>query len=397
MNKLDTQLKDLYQKILDKKRPKTDRTGIGTKSIFGHQMRVDLRDGFPLTTLRKIHIKSMIHEMLWFLESYDEKYNKFGNTNIRYLLENGVTFWTEWPYQDYKKRMLDDFNRNPKRKRLNILNQKDFEKRIIKDDDFALKYGDLGPVYGKQWLDFGGFDELVEIKQEYKETNGQMKLVDSHGYKKIHISGLNQINKLIDDLIENPDSRRHLVTAWKPDEIDDMLLPPCHILYQCYTEILEMEERIEYCKENYTEEDIIAYMDRNDISGWSDIERNPLKQVKILDHFNVPERFLDLELYMRSNDVYLGQPYNIAGYSILLKMIAQVVNMVPREFILATGDTHLYTNSFEATEEILKREIYDLPELKMNKDIQNIKGFRYEDFELVDYKSHKNIKVEVAI
>ena len=397
MNNLDSQLKDLYQKILDKKRPKTDRTGIGTKSIFGHQMRVDLRDGFPLTTLRKIHIKSMIHEMLWFLESYDKKYEKFGNTNIRYLLENGVTFWTEWPYKDYKKRMLNDFNRNPKRKRLNILSQKDFEKRIISDDDFALKYGELGPIYGKQWMDFGGFDELVEIKEEYKETNGQMKLVDSHGYKKIHISGLNQINKLIDDLIGNPDSRRHLVTAWKPDEVDDMLLPPCHILYQCYTEILEMEERIDFCKENYTEEEIVAYMKRNDISDWSEIERQPVKQIKILDHFNVPERYIDLQLYMRSNDVFLGQPYNIAGYSILLKMIGQVVNMIPREFILTTGDTHLYTNSFDATEEILKRDSFKLPELKINKDIQNIKGFRYEDFELIDYESHKNIKVDVAI
>ena len=397
MNKLDSQLKDLYQKILDKKRPKTDRTGVGTKSIFGHQMRVDLRDGFPLTTLRKIHLKSMIHEMLWFLESYDEKYEKFGNTNIRYLLENGVTFWTEWPYQDYKTRMINDFNRNTKRKRLNILSQKDFEKKIINDDDFALKYGDLGPVYGKQWLDFGGFDELVEMKQEYKETNGQMKLVDSYGYKKIHISGLNQIKKLIDDLIDNPDSRRHLVTAWKPDEVDDMLLPPCHILYQCYTEILEMEERISYCKENYSEEDITSYMKKNDIKEWSEIERNPLMQVKILDHFNVPERYIDLQLYMRSSDTGLGIPYNIAGYSILLSMIAQVVNMIPREFIITTGDTHLYTNHFEAIEELIQRDAYNLPKMKINKDIQNIKSFRYDDFELLDYESHPNIKMDVAI
>ena len=397
MNNLDPQLKELYKKILAKKRPKTDRTGVGTKSIFGHQMRFDLRDGFPLTTLRKMHIKSMIHEMLWFLESYEEEYDKFGNTNIRYLLDHDVTFWTEWPYQDYKKRMLNDFNRNPKRKRLNILNQKDFEKRIKSDDDFALKYGDLGPVYGKQWLDFGGFDELVEVKEEYKETNGQMKLVDSQGYKKIHISGLNQMNKIISDLIENPDSRRHLVTAWKPDEVDDMLLPPCHILYQCYTEILEMEERIEYCKKEYDSDDISIYMTKNQIDNWEVIERDPLKQIKILDHFNVPERYIDLQLYMRSNDVYLGQGYNIAGYSILLKMIAQVVNMVPREFILTTGDTHLYTNSFDATEELLLRDEYDLPELKIDKDVQNIKGFRFEDFELKNYKSHKNIKVDVAI
>ena len=397
MNKLDSQLKDLYQKILDKKRPKTDRTGVGTKSIFGHQMRVDLRDGFPLTSLRKIHIKSMIHEMLWFLESYDEKYEKFGNTNIRYLLENDVTFWTEWPYKEYKRRMLDDFNRNPKRKRLNILSQKDFEKKIINDDDFALKYGDLGPVYGKQWLDFGGFDELVEIKQEYKETNGQMKLVDSQGYKKIHISGLNQINKVIDGLIENPDSRRHIVMAWKPDEIDDMLLPPCHILFQFYTEILEMEERIDYCRNNFDDIEIQNYMYKNNINDWDEINRDPIKQIKILDHFNVPERYIDLQLYQRSQDLFLGSPYNIASYSLLLTMIGQVVNMIPRDFIQSLGDVHLYTNSFDATEELLKREIYELPTLKIDSYVQNIKGFRYEDFVLKNYKSHPNIKVDVAI
>jgi len=397
MNKLDTQLKELYQKILDKKREKTDRTGIGTKSIFGHQIRVDLREGFPLTTLRKIHTKSMIHEMLWFLESYDEKYDKFGNTNIRYLLDNGVTFWTEWPYQDYKKRMIEEFNRNPKRKKLNILSQKDFEKKIMKDDDFALKFGDLGPVYGKQWTDYGGYDELVEVKNEYKETNGQMKLVDSFGYKKIHISGINQINQVIDSLIYNPDSRRHVVTAWKPDETDDMLLPPCHIMFQFNTEILELEERISYCKKNINNDDITKYMKLNNIVDWDEIKRQPIKQIKILEHFNIPERNLDLQLYMRSNDVYLGQPFNVASYSLFLTMISQVVNMVPRDFVLTTGDTHLYTNSFDATKELIDRDILILPQLKVDKSIQKIKDFRYDHFKLIDYNPHSNIKVAVAI
>ena len=397
MNKLDSQLKDLYTKILSKDRFKTDRTGIGTKSIFGHQMRFDLRDGFPLTTLRKIHIKSMIHEMLWFLESYDKKYDKFGNTNIRYLLDHGVTFWTEWPYQEYRKRMINNFNKNVKRKRLNILSQKDFEKKIISDDNFALEYGDLGPVYGKQWTDWGGYTELVEEKVEYKETNAQQVLVDKLGFKKIYIKGINQINNIIDDLIENPDSRRHIVNAWNVSEIDDMMLPPCHLLFQFYTEILEIDERIEYCIKNNSEEDIDKYMQYHNIQHWEEIRRDPTKQIKILDHFNVPERYIDLQLYMRSNDVYLGQSYNIASYSLLLTMIGQIVNMIPREFILTTGDTHLYSNSIEATEELMKRAPYTLPTLKINENVQQIKEFRFSDFRLENYVAHPNIKVDVAI
>ena len=366
MNNLDPQLKELYTKILSKDRFKTDRTGVGTKSIFGHQMRFDLRDGFPLTTLRKIHIKSMIHEMLWFLESYDKEYDKFGNTNIRYLLDHGVTFWTEWPYQEYRRRMIDNFNKNVKRTRLNILSQKDFEKKIMSDDNFALEYGDLGPVYGKQWTDWGGYTELVEEKVEYKETNAQQVLVDKLGFKKIYIKGINQINQTIDSLIENPDSRRHIINAWNVSEIDDMMLPPCHLLFQFYTEILEIDERIEYCLKNNSEEDIDKYMQYHNIESWDEIKRNPINQIKILDHFNVPERYIDLQLYMRSSDTALGIPYNIAGYSILLNMIAQVVNMIPREFIIITGDTHLYSNHFDAVTSLIKRDEFDLPTLKIN-------------------------------
>ena len=396
MNNLDTQLKELYEKILSKDRYKTDRTGVGTKSIFGHQMRFDLRNGFPLTTLRKIHQKSLIHELLWFLGSYDEKYKKFGNTNIRYLLDHGVTFWTDWCYKDYKSEKIRN-HQEKELKKLNILSQQDFEKKIMTDDEFALKWGQLGPVYGKQWTDFGGHKEIVPQIRTFKETASNHQIIDTQGYKEIYIKGINQINKLIDDLIHNPDSRRLIVNAWNVEEIEDMLLPPCHMMFQCYTEILTMEERIDYCENNYDKDYIKAYMNKNNISDWSEIERNPRKQIKILEHFNVPERHLDLQLYQRSVDSGLGLPYNIASYSLLLHMLAQVVNMIPREFVWTGGDTHLYSNQIEAAEEMINREIKKLPILKINSDIQNITGFRFEDFEIVDYNPHPNIKMDVAV
>ena len=402
MNNLDPQLKELYKKILAKDNFRTDRTGVGTKSVFAHQMRFDLREGFPLTTLRKIHVKSLIHELLWFLGSYDEKYKKFGNTNIRYLLDNGVSFWTDWCYKNYKDEKFKKYQENDLKdsktvKEFKFLNQKDFEKRIMKDDEFALRYGDLGKIYGAQWLDFGGYDELVPKNVIYKETSGNHQIIDQQGYKKIHINGINQINKLIDTLIENPDSRRMIVSAWNVTDLEDMALEPCHILWQCYTEVMTMDERINHCELNYDKEDIKTYMLKNNIVDWSEIKRDPRKQIKILDHFNVPERYIDLQLYMRSSDQFLGCPFNIACYSLLLTMIGQIVNMIPREFILTTGDTHLYINSIEATEELLQREIRPLPKLKINTDIQNINSFRYEDFEIVDYNPHPNIKVDVAV
>jgi len=402
MNNLDTQLKELYEKILSKERYKTDRTGYGTKSIFGHQMRFNMADGFPLTTLRKIHTKSLVHELLWFLGSYDDKYKQFGNTNIKYLLDNGVTFWTEWCYKNYKdiklrKHQQNDLKDSKTVKKFKFLSQKDFEKKIIKDDDFTLKWGELGPVYGKQWKDWGGYHQMVEKTNLFKETNGEQVIVDKLGWEKIYMKGINQIDNIIDMLIETPDSRRIIVNAWNVAEIDDMLLPPCHLLFQFYSDIITMEERIEYCEKHYKEEDIKNYMSNNSISEWNEIKRDPRKQIKILDHFNVPERKLDLQLYIRSNDIFLGNPYNIAMYSLLLHMIAQVTNMIPNEFIMSIGDAHIYANAIEAIEELLKRDIKPLPKLWLNPNIQNIYGFREGDIKIIDYEPHPNIKVEVAV
>lgn len=402
MNNLDIQLKELYNKILSKERYKTDRTGYGTKSIFGHQMRFNMADGFPLTTLRKIHTKSLIHELLWFLGSYDDTYKQFGNTNIKYLLDNGVTFWTDWCYKNYKdtklrKHQQNDLKDSKTVKKFKFLSQKDFEKKIIKDEEFALKWGELGPVYGKQWKDWGGYYEMVEKTKLFKETRGEQVIVDKLGWEKIYMKGINQIDNLIDMIIENPDSRRLIVNAWNVAEIDDMLLPPCHVMYQFYSDIITMEERIEYCEKHYKEEDVKNFMILNKISDWNEIKRDPRKQIKILDHFNVPERKLDLQLYQRSADLYLGVPYNIASYSLLLHMVAQCVNMIPNEFIWTGGDVHIYANAIPATEELLHREIKTLPQLYINPDIQNIYGFRYEDFEIKNYDPHPNIKVDVAV
>jgi thymidylate synthase len=306
MNKLDTQLKELYSKILEKENFRIDRTGVGTKSIFVNTVRCDLREGFPLTTLRKIHIKSLIHELLWFLGAYDKKYERYGNTNIKYLCDNNVTFWDEWCYKDYVKQHGSN------------ITIEEFGQRIKDEDFFSMVYGDLGPVYGKQWLNF---------------------------------DGVNQIDELINDLKTNPDSRRMIVSAWNVGDIKKMKLPPCHILWQCYTEPVE----------------------------------------------NSDMRYIDLHLYMRSSDQYLGFPFNIASYALLLHMIAQVVDMIPREIIITTGDTHLYSNSIDATNELLKRDIRDLPLLKLNPNIKNIYDFRYEDFEILNYNPHPNIKVQVAV
>jgi len=363
MNKHDVEYKKLCKYILEEGTEKTDRTGTGTKSIFGYQMRFKMSDGFPLLSLRKIHIKSLIHELLWFLGSYDDKYKKFGNTNIKYLIDNGVTFWTEWAYENYKKQSVDnylddDLKDEKTTKKLKFLNIKDFEERIKTDDDFSLKYGDLGPVYGKQWLNFGGYSEMVEItKQQLVNRNG-IKLINSDGYKEVNFGGVNQIDEIIEQLIENPDSRRMIVSAWNPTEIDNMALPPCHMMFQFYTKELTENEKL---------------------------------------IFPGKERKLSLQLYQRSCDVGLGLPFNIASYSILLYMISQIVNMVPDEFVWSGGDVHIYKNHFNQINELLERESYKPCNLGINTEIESIYDFRFNDINIIDYQCHPNIKMDVSV
>ena len=259
---------NLLNRILAEGTQKGDRTGTGTLSIFGHQMRFDLRDGFPLLTTKKLHLKSIIYELLWFLR---------GDTNVHYLQEHGVRIWNEW----------------------------------------ADENGELGPVYGHQWRSW----------PDYKGGT------------------IDQIKNVVDMIKHNPDSRRMLVTAWNPAEVEDMALPPCHCLFQFY----------------------------------------------------VADGRLSLQLYQRSADSFLGVPFNIASYALLLQMIAQVTGLEAGEFIHTTGDTHLYLNHLEQAKLQLTREPRPLPKMKINPDVKDIFDFKYEDFELIGYDPLPHVSGVVAV
>jgi len=262
------QYHDLLKHILENGTRKNDRTGVGTISVFGHQMRFDLEEGFPVMTTKKLHLRSIIHELLWFLK---------GDTNIAYLKENKVRIWDEW----------------------------------------ADENGDLGPVYGHQW-------------RSWPTPSG---------------GKVDQIARLVDQIKSNPDSRRHIVSAWNVADIENMALPPCHCLFQFY----------------------------------------------------VAEGKLSCQLYQRSADVFLGVPFNIASYALLLQMIAQVCDLEAGEFIHTFGDVHLYSNHLEQAELQLTRDPRPLPIMRINPDVNDIFAFQYEDFELINYDPHPHIKAEVAV
>lgn len=259
---------DLLQRIVDEGVVKTDRTGTGTKSVFGHQMRFNLADGFPLLTTKKLHLKSIIHELLWFLQ---------GDTNVKYLQDNGVRIWNEW----------------------------------------ADETGNLGPIYGYQW-------------RSWPDYHG--------GY-------IDQISEVVRQICETPDSRRIVVSAWNVAALNDMHLPPCHLLFQFY----------------------------------------------------VAEGKLSLQLYQRSADTFLGVPFNIASYALLLQMMAQVCNLEVGDFVHTTGDTHLYLNHLEQVQLQLTRTPRALPRMQLNPDVKSIFDFRYEDFQLSDYDPWPHIPGKVSV
>jgi thymidylate synthase len=259
---------DLMRHVRDHGNSKEDRTGTGTLSVFGHQMRFDLSEGFPLITTKKCHLKSIIHELLWFLS---------GDTNVKYLQDNGVRIWNEWADKD----------------------------------------GNLGPVYGYQW-------------RSWPAADGR------------HID---QISQVIEQIRNTPDSRRIIVSAWNVGEIDNMALPPCHMMFQFY----------------------------------------------------VADGRLSCQLYQRSADIFLGVPFNIASYALLTMMIAQVCDLAPGDFVHTLGDAHLYTNHLEQADEQLSRKPYPLPVMKINPEVKSIFDFKFEDFELVGYEAHPHIKAVVAV
>lgn len=259
---------DLLKYILDKGIEKEDRTGTGTISIFGYQMRFNLEEGFPLLTTKKLHLKSIIYELLWFIR---------GDTNIKYLKEHGVSIWDEW----------------------------------------ADENGDLGPIYGYQWRSWPSYD-------------------GGH---------IDQLSRVINEIKNNPHSRRHIVSAWNVADIDKMALPPCHCLFQFY----------------------------------------------------VANDRLSCQLYQRSGDVFLGVPFNIASYSLLLMMVAKVCGLKPGEFIHTLGDAHIYLNHLDQVKLQLTRQPRKLPQMIINRDVDSILDFKYEDFKLIDYNPHPHIKGEVSV
>lgn len=344
-NKLDDDYLRLLADILQNGFIKENRTEIQTKSLFGRTITHNMNDGFPLLTSKKIEIRSVIYELLWFLN---------GDTNVRYLLDNNVNIWNGDVWKNYQNK-----NKNIS----NILTKEDFINKIKSDEAFCKVWGELGPIYGKQWRKWSS--QSVERNEDGKINEYNFSTID-------------QISNLLKDLKENPDSRRLMVSAWAVDSIDKMILPPCHYSFQCYTRELSKIERYKIWFPNnyetgfeYNEENIPDF----DNAYW----------------IPTPERELSLSVSVRSNDIFLGQPFNIASYGFLLTMIAQQVNMFPGKLILNIGDAHLYLNHINQANKQINNTTYTLPQLKLKK-AKDLFSYSYEDFEILNYRHSGPIK-----
>jgi len=314
MNKLDIQYQNLLKDILENGTTKKDRTGTGTISVFGRQLRHDFRDGFPLLTTKRMAFKQIVTELIWFLR---------GDTNIKFLVDNGCHIWDGDAYKNYFIEKSKE--RGPFGVSGLILPQEEFINKIKTDDEFAKKWGDLGPIYGKQW-------------RQVDKKNG-----NPYKYEPI-----DQITNLINDLKTNPDSRRLMVSAWNVGELDAMVLPPCHYGFQVYTRELSNKEREEILYNKFRKEPII-------VNGESYVECAPTDIN--FEFFNIPTRAISLMWNQRSVDTFLGLPFNIASYGLLLEIIAKAVNMVPDELIGNLGDVHLYSNHIEQAKEQIGRDL----------------------------------------
>lgn len=290
------QYHELMERVLREGSDKSDRTGTGTRSVFGHQMRFDLAEGFPMITTKKLHLKSILHELIWFIS---------GVTNIRYLCQNGVRIWDDWPFATYSK--SPDYDGT---------DMKEFAARIASDADFAAKWGDLGPVYGFQWRFWPG-------------PNGPV----------------DQLCDVLEGIRSNPDGRRHIVSAWNPGYIDQMALPPCHAFFQFY----------------------------------------------------VADGRLSCQLYQRSADIFLGVPFNIASYALLIHMMAQDLGLQVGDFVHSLGDAHIYSNHTDQVRLQLSRDLRPLPTLSLNPSVKSLFDFRYEDVALLNYDPHPHIPAPVAV
>jgi len=352
---IEKQYLKLLKDILDNGVKKGDRTGTGTISIFGRQIRHNMKDGFPLLTTKKMYWKGIVSELLWFLR---------GDTNIKWLVKNGNNIWVGDAYKNYCKIAgfveepdydihVDDPNQNCTR----LMTQEEFVERIKTDDKFVNEWGELGPIYGAQWRNWNGID---------------------------------QIESLIENLKSNPDSRRLMVNAWNVGELDSMVLPPCHYGFQVYTRELSLEERLSLVSTIIGEEKIRTHEDN----------------LARVDKLNIPTRAISLMWNQRSVDTPLGLPFNIASYALLLEIIARSVNMVPDELIGNLGDTHIYQNQVDGVREQITREPYQLPKLEISSGNKNWHLLDIDDivnsldcdvtFKIKDYESHPTIKFPLS-
>ena len=360
MNNIDKTYQQLLQDILDNGIQKKDRTGTGTLSVFGRQIRHKMSEGFPLLTTKKMAWKSIVTELLWFLR---------GDTNIKFLLDYDCHIWDGDAYKNYTNNFLGYED---------VPSKEEFIKEIKTNNEFANKWGELGPIYGEQWRSWKRYRNVEDT--EHKETLHIIDYVD-------------QITNLVNELKTNPDSRRLMVSAWNVGELDQMVLPPCHYGFQVYTRELSWEDRFELFKK------------QNNGSHPYDNE--------MLDDFDIPNRAISLMWNQRSVDTFLGLPFNIASYGLLLEIIAREVNMVPDELIGNLGDVHLYSNHIEQAKEQMYRRPYDLPKVqiterdwylhplvKLNSEErmfqQKIRSYRPDCFELIGYESHPKIKAPLS-
>ena len=378
-NTLDKQYQSLLQDILDNGVSKKDRTGTGTISVFGRQIRHNMKDGFPLLTTKKMPFRLIATELLWFLR---------GDTNIKYLVDNDCHIWDGDCFANYLK-TRDKFSNKDNVKEDVVINgrngssnrtytKEEFINKIKTDDEFAKKWADLGPVYGKQWRSWGT-GETVTVGHNGQHTLLGEKVID-------------QIANLINDLKTNPDSRRLMVNAWNVGELDQMVLPPCHYGFQVYTRELSLEERLQVWNTKF---------------GFANEEqKNQFDHNIHLDTHGVPTRAISLMWNQRSVDTFLGLPFNIASYGLLLEIIAKAVNMVPDELIGNLGDTHLYLNHIEQAKEQIGRTSFELPTLKINSGNENWNLLTIDEiinsldvditFKTENYQSHEKIKAQLS-
>jgi len=351
-NTIDEKYQDLLVDIIENGVDKGDRTGTGTRSVFGRQLRHDMREGFPLLTTKKMAWKTMVTELAWFLK---------GDTNIKFLVDHGCNIWNGDAYKYYLWRMrivkIEEGEEN-----VHILSQKEFVEKIKEDAEFAKEYGELGPIYGHQWRKWGADSPLD----------------DPLGLKREDHEGVDQIRELVEKLKSRPDDRRLMVSAWNVGHLGKMWLPPCHYGFQVWTRELDLDERIDHYNKSV-------------VPG----QRSSDYFHEHLDDMGVPRRAISLMWNQRSVDTFLGLPFNISSYALLLELLAKEVNMVAEELVANLGDVHLYSNHMDQAREQILREAYKLPSIELAEEC-GIDNFETTHVKLIGYESHPTIKAPLS-